>query len=432
MRRVRRQDNRVTVADDGRRELAEERRAPPLPRPSSRSDGCGSSGRRRRSSRAAHSRSVRSRVDRVGGIGVGFAVGWNIAVLGPIATRLSHVYGVSLAVVGAFVTVQFVMHMVMQIPGGRTADRLGREDERIDRARHRRSSATRSASPPRSRRSGLPAARVVGVGTGFALRRRQRLHPRTRRLAASAGASTAAARCSPRGSPSPSCRFSPAGSAGAPSFVSAIVVGAVCSVLLALAPAVARTVRHAGERLESDFFTDPRLYRLAAIHAMSFGFSVVIGNMGRDAARAPRLLEAGGGVRRVADARCSASSRASQAAGCSAQRRAEMDRREPRRRRRGCGRARTPRAVRRWSCSPRQSSASQQASRSRSAFTGAAAARARRAGRRGRLRQRLGVARDRRRHAARRPDVLAARRRPHGLRRPRRRSPLLAALATPR
>ena len=58
---------------------------------------------------------------RVGGIGVGIGVGWNIAVLGPIATRLSHVYGVSLAVVGAFVTVQFVMHMLMQIPGGRAA-----------------------------------------------------------------------------------------------------------------------------------------------------------------------------------------------------------------------------------------------------------------------------------------------------------------------
>ena len=62
---------------------------------------------------------------RVGGIGVGIGVGWNIAVLVPIATRLSHVYGVSLAVVGAFVTVQFVMHMVMQIPGGRAADRWG-------------------------------------------------------------------------------------------------------------------------------------------------------------------------------------------------------------------------------------------------------------------------------------------------------------------
>jgi nitrate/nitrite transporter NarK len=60
--------------------------------------------------------------------------------------------------------------------------------------------------------------------------------------------------------------------------VSAIVVVGTSLALLALAPTVERTVRHAGERLESNFFTDPRLYRLAAIHSMSFGFSVVIGN----------------------------------------------------------------------------------------------------------------------------------------------------------
>src|SRR5205823_2382193 len=60
-----------------------------------------------------------------GGIGVAFAVGWNIAALGAIATRLSHAYGVGLATIGLFVTVQFVLHMAMQIPGGRAADRFG-------------------------------------------------------------------------------------------------------------------------------------------------------------------------------------------------------------------------------------------------------------------------------------------------------------------
>ena len=64
-------------------------------------------------------------MDRTGGIAAAFAVGWNIAVLGPIATQLSHVYGVGLTTVGLFVTVQFVMHMLMQIPGGRAADRIG-------------------------------------------------------------------------------------------------------------------------------------------------------------------------------------------------------------------------------------------------------------------------------------------------------------------
>src|SRR6266700_7370307 len=60
-----------------------------------------------------------------GGVGVGFASGWNIAALGAIATRLSHAYGVGLATIGLFTTVQFVVHMAMQIPGGRTADRFG-------------------------------------------------------------------------------------------------------------------------------------------------------------------------------------------------------------------------------------------------------------------------------------------------------------------
>src|SRR5581483_9705663 len=61
-------------------------------------------------------------------------------------------------------------------------------------------------------------------------------------------------------------------------YLSAIVVGAVCFGLLALAPAAARTARHANERLDAALFRDARLYRLAAIHAMSFGFSVVVGN----------------------------------------------------------------------------------------------------------------------------------------------------------
>src|SRR5438105_3937094 len=54
---------------------------------------------------------------RVGGVGVGVAVGWNIATLGPIATRLAHVYGVSLTTVGLFVTVQFFVHMVIEVSG---------------------------------------------------------------------------------------------------------------------------------------------------------------------------------------------------------------------------------------------------------------------------------------------------------------------------
>src|SRR5207248_6959689 len=42
--------------------------------------------------------------------------------------------------------------------------------------------------------------------------------------------------------------------------------------------AAPRRARHGGERLDAGFFGDGRLYRFAAIHAMSFGFSVIVGN----------------------------------------------------------------------------------------------------------------------------------------------------------
>jgi MFS family permease len=213
---------------------------------------------------------------RAGGIGVGIAVGWNIAVLGPIATRLSHVYGVSLAVVGAFVTVQFVMHMVMQIPGGRAADRWGARTSALLGMALVIAGNAISLPAPHPVLAFLGRA-VVGVGTGFAF---------------VGGSDYIRVR---GGSPLLQGMYG-GGSVLAPgiavavvplladhwgwraSYASAIVVCAVLAVLLALAPAAPRTVRHAGEKLDLGFFGDPRLYRLAAIHAMSFGFSVIVGN----------------------------------------------------------------------------------------------------------------------------------------------------------
>src|SRR5581483_6534263 len=61
-------------------------------------------------------------------------------------------------------------------------------------------------------------------------------------------------------------------------YLSSIIVVAIFAVVLALAPTVHGAARHAGERLDLGFFHDTRLYRLAAIHAASFGFSVIVGN----------------------------------------------------------------------------------------------------------------------------------------------------------
>src|SRR4029077_1548515 len=93
--------------------------------------------------------------------------GWNIALVGPIATRLSHVYGVSLTVVLLFVTVQFVVHMLMQIPGGRAADRLGaRRSALIGLVLIGLGNAISLAAPQAW--LGFLGRAVVGVGTGFA------------------------------------------------------------------------------------------------------------------------------------------------------------------------------------------------------------------------------------------------------------------------
>jgi MFS family permease len=212
----------------------------------------------------------------IGGVGAGFAVGWNIAALGAIATRLSHAYGVGLTTIGLFTTVQFVLHMAMQVPGGRAADRFGA----------RRTALAGLALVALGNAIPLPAAdpalgflgrAVVGLGTGFAF---------------VAGSDYIRGR---GGSPFLQGVYG-GGSVLAPGlalavvpvladhvgfrapYLSGIAVAALCAVLLALAPSAPSTVRHAGERLEAGFFRDRLLYRLAAVHAASFGFSVIVGN----------------------------------------------------------------------------------------------------------------------------------------------------------
>jgi MFS family permease len=210
---------------------------------------------------------------RVGGIGVGIGVGWNIAVLGPIATRLSHVYGVSLAVVGAFVTVQFVMHMLMQIPGGRAADRWGARTSALVGMGLVLAGNAISLPAPHAVLAIVGRA-VVGIGTGFAFVGGSdyiRARGGGPLLQGMYGGGSVLA-------PGVAVAVVPALPGWRAGYLSAIVVCAACAVLLFLTPPSARTVRHAGERLDLGFFRDTRLYRLAAIHAMSFGFSVIVGN----------------------------------------------------------------------------------------------------------------------------------------------------------
>jgi MFS family permease len=215
-------------------------------------------------------------VDRVGGIAVAFAVGWNIALIGPVATRLAHVYGVSLTVVLLFVTVQFVVHMVMQLPGGRAADRIGPRTSALIGVGLILAGNAISLPAPQAWLGFLGRA-VVGVGTGFGFVGGSD-YIRSRDSSALLQGIYGSGSVLAPGIAVALVPFLTGHSGWRAPYLSSIVVAAAAAALLAAAPPAPRRARHAGERLDAGFFRDGRLYRLAAIHAMSFGFSVVVGN----------------------------------------------------------------------------------------------------------------------------------------------------------
>jgi MFS family permease len=59
------------------------------------------------------------------GLAVGACLTWNVSNVGAVADPLADVYGVSLAAVGLLTTALFVTHLLVQLPAGRAADRLG-------------------------------------------------------------------------------------------------------------------------------------------------------------------------------------------------------------------------------------------------------------------------------------------------------------------
>ena len=217
-----------------------------------------------------------SRRAALGGFLVGFTVGWNIADLGAIATRLSHAYGVGLATIGLFTTAQFVVHMVMQIPGGWTADRFGA----------RQTAFLGVLVIVAGNAISLPAATpalafvgraVIGLGTGLAFVAGSDYIRASGGSASTQGVYGSASVLAPGIALALVPGFAGWTGFRAP-YLSAIIVAGVALAVLAAAPGAPRTVRHAGERFDAGFFRDTRLYRFAAIHAFSFGFSVVVGD----------------------------------------------------------------------------------------------------------------------------------------------------------
>ena len=198
------------------------------------------------------------------------------------------------ATVGLFVTVQFVVHMLMQIPGGRAADRWGARDERARRARARRARQRGLRCRRREPALALPRPRDRRHRHGLRVRRRQRLHPRARRLAVPPGRlrRRLGARAGHRRRGRAAARR--AGSAGARRICSAIVVARSARRCSRSRPPRRARCATPASGSSRGFFRDRRLYRLAAIHAMSFGFSVIVGNW------VVTLLEHHGHSKRVA------------------------------------------------------------------------------------------------------------------------------------
>ena len=210
------------------------------------------------------------------GIGVGAAVGWNITDVGAVATDLSRAYGASLATIGLFTTAQFVVHLCMQVPAGRLADRFGARRIGLGAVTVMAGANALALIAP-STWLALLAKALCGFGTGLGFVGGSDY---VRAAGGSAlaqgvyGGGTVAA-------PGVALAVVPAleGPLGfrAP-FASAAAVAILFALLLMASPEVPPGRLHAGEHVDSSLLRDRRLARFAAIHTASFGLSVVVGN----------------------------------------------------------------------------------------------------------------------------------------------------------
>jgi len=214
----------------------------------------------------------------LGACALGLATGWQIANIGAVAEPLARDYGVGLVTVGLFTTALFAVHFVMQIPGGRAADRFG------------------------PRRSGLVGLALIGVGNAVALAAPEPGLALTMRalIGVGTGLTFVAGADYVRGAGASSTAQGLYGgialagggvalavvplAEGALSwrapFVTGLLVAAAALLLLASGPADApRLVRlHANGASVFSVLRDAHLHRLGAFFAASFGLSVVIGN----------------------------------------------------------------------------------------------------------------------------------------------------------
>ena len=211
-----------------------------------------------------------------GGCAVGFAAGWNIADTGAVADELATAYDSSLAVIGLFTAALFLVHLVMQLPAGRLSDRFGPARVcAVGLAAMLACNLLAAIAPEPWLALGARAAMGVGTALGFIggsdLVRASGGSPFAQGLygGLATGGGGVALAVVPALEPALDWR--------AP-YLSAVGIALVAGVLLAAAPWTAHVPR-GGDRVALRVLAaDPRLLRLAAVFAASFGLSVVIAN----------------------------------------------------------------------------------------------------------------------------------------------------------
>lgn len=205
----------------------------------------------------------------LGGLALAFTPGFNVANVGAVADRISHAYGVGLAVVGLFTTALFVTHAVFQVPMGRLCDRFG---PRLVGCAGLVVVACASAAALAWREAAFAIAMrlVAGVGTAASFVGGSDYVRATIGTAVAQGAYGAMSMAGG----GLALALVPLWATWRAPFASAALIAGAGAVLVALAP-------HEGTRLRHDAVArvfDLRLRPLAIWHSASFGLSVVVGN----------------------------------------------------------------------------------------------------------------------------------------------------------
>jgi MFS transporter, NNP family, nitrate/nitrite transporter len=207
--------------------------------------------------------------------------GWNVANVGAVADRAAHSYGVGLAVIGLFTTALFVTHATLQIPAGRLSDRLG---PRLVGGTGLVVVAAASAAALSWRQAWFAVAMrlVAGVGTAAAFVAGSEYV----RATSGSGVALGLYGASSMAGGGLALALVPVWGTWRAPFATAAAVAAAGAALVAAAPRVERQ-HEAARKLTT--VVDRRLLPLGAMHAASFGLSVVIGNW------SVTLLERAGG-----------------------------------------------------------------------------------------------------------------------------------------